>query len=554
MAAIALVLAFAPAGARAGMIEGDPIAVCVRRDAPGLTAAALFPQPGGFDCRTPQHRFGAGDYWVLSQPLPDMTGRHGLSVRFAGLWQHAVTLHVLYADGAIRQTGFTSADAGRHLLLGNTISLIPPHHDARPVRLLWHVRGAAGLRGIVLGAALADHGGTADREVLLAAFYGGFAGLALALVVYNLALWPVLRQRFQPAYCVMVLTLLGYALSSSGALGQLVPALDNNDRYRITTVLLGCAGAAALGFARSFFEPRVFAGAFGLAARFVGAGVIGVGLLDAFAAPAHFALLDRLTSAGFVVLLALVPVILWRAWRLRSNYLWIFALAWGAPILLAGLRVASSLGLIAWSFWLDQSTVISMALEAVISSLAVAYRILLVIRERDRARAQEHAARLLADTDPLTGLLNRRAFLSRAIGREGAQTLFVVDLDHFKQVNETIGHDGGDEVLRIVAAVLARTAGDGPGAPLVARFGGEEFVVVAAAGAIASGAVLIDAVREAVLPFDMTVTASAGSSTGPLLREADWKALYRRADEALFAAKAAGRDRARDAAPIALAA
>ena len=62
----------------------------------------------------------------------------------------------------------------------------------------------------------------------------------------------------------------------------------------------------------------------------------------------------------------------------------------------------------------------AMAVEALLSSLAIAYRIRLLSRERDEAREQEIAARLLADTDPLTGLLNRRAFLragDRARGR-----------------------------------------------------------------------------------------------------------------------------------------
>ena len=60
-----------------------------------------------------------------------------------------------------------------------------------------------------------------------------------------------------------------------------------------------------------------------------------------------------------------------------------------------------------------------MAAEALISSLAIAYRVRQVARDRDTRAREEIAARLLADTDSLTGLLNRRAFLSRALGREG---------------------------------------------------------------------------------------------------------------------------------------
>ena len=69
-------------------------------------------------------------------------------------------------------------------------------------------------------------------------------------------------------------------------------------------------------------------------------------------------------------------------------------------------------GMVEPSLLVDNSTVIAMAIEALLSSTAIAYRILLLSRERDAAREQEIAARLLADTDPLTGLLNRRAFLA----------------------------------------------------------------------------------------------------------------------------------------------
>jgi diguanylate cyclase (GGDEF)-like protein len=149
---------------------------------------------------------------------------------------------------------------------------------------------------------------------------------------------------------------------------------------------------------------------------------------------------------------------------------------------------------------------------------------------------------VLADVDPLTGLLNRRAFLGKAIGREGRQTLLVLDIDHFKSVNETIGHDGGDDVLRLVARVLRRTA---PADALVARIGGEEFAVVMDEGHIVDGEEVLARLRAERMPFDLSVTASIGCCTGPLAGEADWKRLYRSADRALYQAKTEGRDRAR---------
>ncbi len=152
----------------------------------------------------------------------------------------------------------------------------------------------------------------------------------------------------------------------------------------------------------------------------------------------------------------------------------------------------------------------------------------------------------LAETDPLTGLLNRRAFLDKAIGRSGEQVLQIADLDHFKSVNETLGHDGGDEVLRVFARMLRSAA---PTGALVARIGGEEFAILSSRAEAVEGEKILATLRAARMPFDVSVTASIGTCIGGLASEVEWKALYRGADKALFEAKSAGRDRAR-AAPV----
>lgn len=524
---------------------GEPLTVCIVPAKPGMTAPSLFADPGVFDCRTPQSRFGSGDFWVLSQPIPsNLAHTPDLSARTASVWQSRLTLYVRYADGAIRSSGFTSRTTNRHLKLGATLSIALPRHDAVPVRLLWHVEGAGNLRGVILGPALATEREAGASDTLMAAIYASFGGVAIALMIYNLALWGALRQAFQPAYCILVLCLLGYATSSSGALGQLIPSLDNNDRLRINVLLLAASVVAVLAFARVFFERRVFAGwlstATNLVMAMIGVASIGFALL----APWNIPVLDRALAFAYVPVLLLVPAILYRAWRVRSNYLWMFALAWGAPIVFAGMRIASSLGFVPWNFWLDHTTIMSMMLEALLSSLAIAYRIRLLSRERDAAREQEIAARLLADTDPLTGLLNRRAFLSRATGRTDEQTLLIADIDHFKSVNEAIGHDGGDTVLRLAARALRNAV---PPDALVARIGGEEFAILIDAAKPVHPDVVLGALRGQRMPFDLTVTASIGRCTGPLRDETDWAALYRSADRALFVAKAAGRDRSHDA-------
>jgi diguanylate cyclase (GGDEF)-like protein len=537
-------LAAAPARAQTG-IAGHELKVCVLRDTGGMRAAELIHHPERFDCNTPQHKLGAGDYWVVSQDINQRSrGRMPLNIRSASLWQDGVALHVLYAGGKMISTTTGARGVTPLLQLGAIVEQPLPRERDNVVRVMWHVKGAAGVRGILLGARLATQDDSIRANLTMAAIYAAFGGLCLALLVYNLALWGALRYRFQLWYSAMVGGLLVYCFSSSGALAWVWPAIANNDRLRINYLFLGLLAAAMVMFARSFFEDRVFAGWLGRMSNAVAAMMGGAGLLVYFVAPFAIRAADTIFAVIFLGLTAVVVPTLWRAWRLRSNYLWLFAIAWGAPILTAVLRMLGNLHVIPWNFWIDNSTILSMAAEALLSSVAIAYRIRLLSLERDRAREGEEFARRLADVDPLTGLLNRRSFLEKAIGREGEQMLQIVDIDHFKTVNDTLGHDGGDEVLRVFARMLRNAV---PTGALVARIGGEEFAILSSMGEKVEAETILARLRGTRMPFDVKVTASIGTCTGPIGSEPAWKALYRGADKALFEAKSAGRDRARTA-------
>ncbi|MXP09713.1 GGDEF domain-containing protein [Pseudoblastomonas halimionae] len=151
----------------------------------------------------------------------------------------------------------------------------------------------------------------------------------------------------------------------------------------------------------------------------------------------------------------------------------------------------------------------------------------------------------LAQTDPLTGLLNRRAlldFAGRLAARDGVSRLLIVDIDCFKVINDAHGHECGDSVLQEVARLIDSHAGENVGA---ARLGGEEFALLGTTDALRSGTAsqLLTDIREAAMPHGGQVTISIGVADGPLEDDAAWRALYRSADTALYAAKRRGRDR-----------
>ncbi|MFC3557747.1 diguanylate cyclase domain-containing protein [Sphingomonas qilianensis] len=530
-----------PAGAvvTAGTV-GTGIEVCIRADSIGSDASTLLRHPRGFDCTTRQRDFGAGDFWAISQPLR-IAADQPLNVRVASVWQKRMTLYALYDDGTQVSVVTDAQAVTRGLQLGAIMQQALPRRAARLVRLLWHVEGSANTRGILLAPTVATDLQAASSNVTMAAIYAAFGGMCLALLIYNLGLARALQHAFLPYYCAMMTGMLIYAFSSSGALAWAMPDVGNNERLRLNYVILAMTGVAAILFLRHFFEegviPRWLDRVIHFACIVLATSTLAIVLL----APWEFRALDMVYAMSFALLLGLAVPMIICAWIKRSDFLYLFIIAWTAPIVLAILRIGYAMDLLPYSFWLDNSTILSMTFEALLSSRAIAYRILLITRERDTARAQQIAALMLADTDPLTGLLNRRAFLREAIGRPGEQKLLLLDIDHFKRVNDTIGHDGGDEVLRLVARVLRAAL---PPGGLLARIGGEEFAIVCPLDAAPDSSELLATLRSARMPFDLTVTASIGVCHGPLAREADWKTLYCAADSALFAAKRDGRDRA----------
>ena len=152
----------------------------------------------------------------------------------------------------------------------------------------------------------------------------------------------------------------------------------------------------------------------------------------------------------------------------------------------------------------------------------------------------------LAYLDGLTGLGNRRAFdrdLPRACAGPGTIAIVAVDIDHFKQINDTLGHAAGDEVLLAIGQRLVAhsRAGD-----TVARLGGDEFVTVLAGADLDTAAAVAERLRADVSrspidtvagPVDVTLSVGVASGTGE-----EAASLLRRADEALYVAKSAGRD------------
>lgn len=177
-----------------------------------------------------------------------------------------------------------------------------------------------------------------------------------------------------------------------------------------------------------------------------------------------------------------------------------------------------------------------------------------IVELQDSLIQAREALREQAMHDPLTHLLNRRAALdfltselSRGAREKNPLSVMMVDIDHFKSINDRFGHPAGDEVLSEVGRRLRTSARS---YDLVGRFGGEEFLVVAPSCRTADGLIQAQRLREVVCSqpitfkdLSVTVTISVGVATVHDPHQQDMEGLLSAADNALYRAKAAGRNR-----------
>jgi diguanylate cyclase (GGDEF)-like protein len=173
------------------------------------------------------------------------------------------------------------------------------------------------------------------------------------------------------------------------------------------------------------------------------------------------------------------------------------------------------------------------------------------IRHSITRQQQMQDALALALMDPLTGVGNRRAFVAELDRRfaewrryRAAFSVALFDIDHFKSINDSYGHDAGDQVLRHVASVLNQTTRD---IDLVGRYGGEEFGILFPATRLDEAGCVAQRLRQVVADSvcgfrgqGLRITTSAG--VAEITNEDDGKSVIRRADDALYAAKDAGRN------------
>lgn len=444
------------------------------------------------------------------------------------------------------------------------------------------------------------HAATADENLQ----QGVVMGILAIMIIYNLFIYFSTRDVNYLYYIGFVASYLGFHLTLTGySFAYLWPHAVGWNRFAISTFVASAMLFVCL-FGNSFLQLRRFSTPGHLALK-VGTWLSAALMVGTFVLP--YSLTIRIGAALTLPLIATSLFMgYWRWWK-GARFARFYCMAWTAILISLAVLNASKHGWIVLNFWTENASQIGIVLLVTLLSFTLADQInndrtlrlnaqavalaherktrdaqqALIhatedanreLEERVQARThelhdtleqlQEANAQLqrLSMTDALTQLANRARFDAvahdelRRAERHGAPfALILFDIDHFKQLNDTYGHLAGDACLRALAQALqpcVQRVGD-----LLARYGGEEFVVILSEAHPEQALAFAETLRQTVAGLEvlhdqhtLRFTASFGVASAPAtqaLQVADYLAL---ADQALYQAKAEGRNTVRFAA------
>lgn len=386
-----------------------------------------------------------------------------------------------------------------------------------------------------------DAGATAGdfRFLLLLA---ALAGTLVMPLIFNAAFYRVLRERFVIWHSLLTLSLLTTIVVTSGLAVFLFdpPAMTLS---WLTTLLFGATVAAGAMFTYHFIEPGLMHA--GLR-RLLPWCAAWAGFLSVFHAAFPFvarSVQSSVYTAAFAPILLIFLIAMVDSLRRGSRAAKYQAAGYALMTVVGLVRLVT--GVVPGLPHTDAMTLfyVGCIAEITFTTLGMADRFVTMRRERDRARTEADVLERLSETDPLTGLLNRRAIEREfeALRAQGFALLAVIDLDRFKSVNDVHGHSVGDAVLKAVAEALQQNDSD----CRAYRLGGEEFMLLlrgedAALEAERRRQAIPRCVANGVPDLDRLVTASMGMTH--FTRQECFATTYERADMLLYEAKNMGRN------------
>ncbi|EHS53877.1 diguanylate cyclase [Rhizobium sp. PDO1-076] len=457
----------------------------------------------------------------------------------------ALHLLAIDQDGAVRQASFPAA-ALRSSMAGGYFKVALPDVTQATRQVIAAVdlpSHKMTLENAYLSPADAGASAVDLRFLLLIA---GLAGMLVMPLIFNVGFYRALREPFVLWHSALTSSLLMTIVVTSGLSVALFdpPAMTLS---WMTTLLFGMTVSSGAMFTYSFIEPGLMHPLLRRILPYCAAWAV---FLSVFHATFPFVarpIQSTVYTAAFAPILAAFVCAVVDA-LLRGSRAARFQAIGYAPLALVGLiRLVTGVSPSLHSMDAMVLFYFGCMFEVLLTTLGVAERFVIIKRERDLARNEADLLERLSETDPLTGLLNRRAIERQfeQLREEGFTALAVIDLDHFKAINDGYGHNTGDEVLKAVAVALKAGAN-----VRACRLGGEEFLLLFRGQDVDAQAefrrqAIPATVANAVPGLAGPVTASMGIT--PISDDDAFTTLYERADKLLYEAKSAGRNRTRSA-------
>jgi diguanylate cyclase (GGDEF)-like protein len=452
----------------------------------------------------------------------------------------AVHLLAIDQDGAVRQTSFPAAALHSSMAGGYFKAELPD--VTQMTRQIVAVVDMPSHRMTLEKAYLSDvDAGASIDDLRLLLIIGGLAGMLVMPIIFNAAFYRALREAFVLWHSVLTFSLLMTIFVTSGLSVVFFdpPAMTLS---WMTTMIFGITISSGAMFTSSFIEPGKM---HPLLRRLLPYCAVWALFLSIFHATFPFVarpIQSTAYTAAFTPVLVVFVLSLIDSLRRGSRAARFQAIGY-TPLALVGL-IRLVTGVAPWLNSADAMLLFYFGcmFEVLFTTLGVAERFMSIKKERDGARNEADLLERLSETDPLTGLLNRRA-IERQFERlieESFTALAVIDLDHFKAINDRYGHSVGDQVLKAVAVALKASTN-----VHAYRLGGEEFLLLLRGHDVEAQAefrrqTIPVAVANAVPGLGRLVTASMGLT--PIFGDESFTTLYERADKLLYEAKSAGRN------------
>jgi len=386
---------------------------------------------------------------------------------------------------------------------------------------------------------LSSDGLNSDITALTAYIF--MAGVIMVLLPLSIILCFVTKRKFLLAYSASLITVLISGIFWSGTINYFFPSIGVGTQKEVSGLAIAIYGICQIFLMMTTFEQenrhkkteKIL----------LSAGMISVlGQLSCIFFPSfQWYIINNVVLLSLATLVIGLYICAIASAMKGSMIARLYTIVWAMPFIVASFRIAWGLELITGY---DQLILVSPLFmlfgEGVLGAFVIGWLVHKLRHERDIAIGRQAALITLSETDSLTGLLNRRAFLEKVIEGKHKKSLIIVDIDHFKAINDAYSHAVGDDTIQYVTQKIIEVS---PNDALIGRLGGEEFAILThntQCTILAQS--LCDAIAAPRGSDQPPVTISCGLTEGYISNEKDWRLLYIAADQALYTAKNNGRN------------